>query len=103
MVLGEGLERRPRQEARAGQLRRGPRLQTAPASRAWSPSLPLDLSRVKAAVFDMDDTLLNWRQAEAGAIGELAALHFAAHGVAAPRVREVYDAVMAENQIGRDH
>jgi len=45
----------------------------------------------------MDDTLLNWREAEQGAIGELAALHFAAHGVAPERVREVYDAVMAEN------
>lgn len=57
----------------------------------------IDMSRVKAVVFDMDDTLLNWREAEQGAIGQLAALHFAAHGVPEARVREVYDAVMAEN------
>lgn len=57
----------------------------------------LDLSRLKAVVFDMDDTLLNWRQAEHGAIGQLALLHFAAHGIPETKVREVYDAVMAEN------
>ncbi|MHB1262317.1 MAG: HAD family hydrolase [Thermoplasmatota archaeon] len=59
--------------------------------------MPLDLARIKAVVFDMDDTLLNWRQAEQAAILELAALHFAAHGIAADRVREVYNGVMAEN------
>ena len=59
--------------------------------------MSLDLSRVKAVVFDMDDTLLNWRQAEHGAIGQLALLHFAAHGVDEARVREVYDGVMADN------
>lgn len=59
--------------------------------------MTVDWSRVKAVVFDMDDTLLNWRQAEHGAIGQLALLHFAAHGVPEARVREVYDAVMAEN------
>ena len=52
---------------------------------------------MKAVVFDMDDTLLNWRQAEQAAILELATLHFAAHGIAADRVREVYNGVMAEN------
>jgi putative hydrolase of the HAD superfamily len=57
----------------------------------------LDLARVKAIVFDMDDTLLNWRQAEDGAIGQLALLHFAAHGVPEARVREVYAGVMAAN------
>lgn len=55
------------------------------------------MSKVKAVVFDMDDTLLNWRAAEQGAIGQLALLHFAAHGIPEPRVREAYDAVMAEN------
>jgi HAD superfamily hydrolase (TIGR01509 family) len=55
------------------------------------------MTRVKAVVFDMDDTLLNWRQAEHGAIGQLALLHFAAHGVPEERVREVYAAVMQEN------
>lgn len=59
--------------------------------------MTLDLARVKAVVFDMDDTLLNWREAEHGAIGQLAALHFAAHGVDERRVREVYEGVMAEN------
>jgi putative hydrolase of the HAD superfamily len=57
----------------------------------------IEWDRVKAVVFDMDDTLLNWRDAEQGAIGELAALHFAAHGLPEARVREVYNAVMAEN------
>jgi HAD superfamily hydrolase (TIGR01509 family) len=59
--------------------------------------MTLDLGRIKAVVFDMDDTLLNWRQAEQAAILELAALHFAAHGIAPDRVREVYNGVMAEN------
>jgi 2-haloalkanoic acid dehalogenase type II len=62
--------------------------------------LTLDTARLRAVVFDMDDTLLNWRQAEAGAIGQLALLHFAEHGVAPERVREVYAAVMAENLAG---
>lgn len=59
--------------------------------------LSLNLARVKAVVFDMDDTLLNWRQAEEGAIGQLALLHFAMHGVDEAEVRRVYDGVMAEN------
>lgn len=62
--------------------------------------MTLDVPRVKAVVFDMDDTLLNWRDAERGAIGQLALLHFAAHGVGEPRVREAYDVVMAENFAG---
>jgi putative hydrolase of the HAD superfamily len=64
---------------------------------AVADAVPLDLARIKAVVFDMDDTLLNWRQAEQAAILQLAALHFAAHGVSAERVREVYNGVMAEN------
>ncbi len=59
--------------------------------------MPLDPSRLKAVVFDMDDTLLNWRAAEHGAIGQLALLHFAEHGLDPGRVHEVYAAVMAEN------
>lgn len=59
--------------------------------------MTLDLTRVKAVIFDMDDTLLNWRQAEDGAIGQLALLHFAAHGIPEARVREVYAGVMAAN------
>ncbi|MEK6976283.1 MAG: HAD family hydrolase [Candidatus Thermoplasmatota archaeon] len=55
------------------------------------------MARVKAVVFDMDDTLLNWREAEHGAIGSLALLHFAGHGVPEERVRDVYAGVMAEN------
>jgi HAD superfamily hydrolase (TIGR01509 family) len=57
----------------------------------------LDLTRIQAVVFDMDDTLLNWRQAEQAAITQLAALHFAAHGVPVEQVRDVYGNVMAEN------
>jgi 2-haloalkanoic acid dehalogenase type II len=60
-------------------------------------TLPLDLARIKAVVFDMDDTLLNWRQAEQAAILRLATLHFAAHGIPAERVQQVYAGVMAEN------
>jgi putative hydrolase of the HAD superfamily len=59
--------------------------------------LGIDRSRVKAVVFDMDDTLLNWRQAEHQAIGQLALLHFSVHGIAEDRVRHVYDGVMADN------
>ena len=59
--------------------------------------MTLDLTRVKAVIFDMDDTLLNWRQAEDGAIGQLALLHFASHGIPEARVREVYSGVMAAN------
>jgi 2-haloalkanoic acid dehalogenase type II len=57
----------------------------------------LDASRIKAVVFDMDDTLLNWRDAEKGAIAQLALAHFAAHGVGEDRVRSAYAEVMAEN------
>jgi HAD superfamily hydrolase (TIGR01509 family) len=60
----------------------------------------LDTARLRAVVFDMDDTLLNWRVAEHGAIGQLALLHFAHHGIPEPRVREVYGAIMAENFAG---
>lgn len=59
--------------------------------------MTLDMARVQAVVFDMDDTLLNWRDAERGAIARLATLHFAAHGIAEARVRDAYDTVMAEN------
>lgn len=59
--------------------------------------MTIDLARVKAVVFDMDDTLLNWREAEAGAIRQLALLHFAAHGIPEARVRDEYAQVMALN------
>lgn len=57
----------------------------------------LDLQRIQAVVFDMDDTLLNWRQAEHGAIDALARMHFSPLGVATHDVRLRYDEVMAEN------
>jgi HAD superfamily hydrolase (TIGR01509 family) len=52
---------------------------------------------VKALVFDMDDTLINWRQAEFAAIGDLARDHFALAGVPEPAVRTAYAQVMAKN------
>src|SRR5688572_2023568 len=77
-----------------------PRAVEAGAAGGRAGGMTLDMSRVKAVVFDMDDTLLNWRDAERGAIGQLALLHFAAHGVEERRVRTAYDAVMAENFAG---
>lgn len=62
--------------------------------------MPLDMARVRAVVFDMDDTLLDWRRAEREAIRRLADLHFAGHGIPEDRVREAYAAVMAENLAG---
>lgn len=61
------------------------------------PSARLDVGRIEAVIFDMDDTLLNWRQAEHGAIGDLARLHFVPAGIAEADVRMAYDVVMAEN------
>jgi len=55
------------------------------------------MRRVKAVVFDLDDTLVNWRAAEAKAIAGLATSHFAPLGVAAAAVRTTYDEVMLEN------
>jgi putative hydrolase of the HAD superfamily len=57
----------------------------------------IDASRVKAVVFDLDDTLVNWRQAEAQAISLLAREHFAPLGFTAVQVRDAYAEVMAEN------
>lgn len=51
----------------------------------------------KAVLFDLDDTLINWRQAEHAAIGDLARDHFAAAGIPEPRVRSEYAQVMALN------
>lgn len=55
------------------------------------------LAGVRAVVFDLDDTLLNWRQAEAAAIGDLARDHFVAAGIAEARVHATYAEVMALN------
>ncbi len=57
----------------------------------------LDLRRAKAFVFDLDDTLVNWREAEHGAIGDLVAEHLRPLGVVERHAREVYAAVMEEN------
>jgi HAD superfamily hydrolase (TIGR01509 family) len=57
----------------------------------------LDVSRVQAVVFDMDDTLLDWRGAEQAAVAALAERHFAPLGIAVDRVRATYDGVMADN------
>jgi HAD superfamily hydrolase (TIGR01509 family) len=54
---------------------------------------------VDAVLFDLDDTLVNWREAEAGAIKDLAAAHFEPRGVATAEVERVYAGVMAENVV----
>ncbi|MEA3202966.1 MAG: putative hydrolase of the superfamily [Thermoplasmata archaeon] len=55
------------------------------------------LRGAKAVVFDLDDTLINWRQAEFAAIGDLARDHFGPAGIPAPQVRSTYAEVMAFN------
>lgn len=55
------------------------------------------ISDAHAILFDMDDTLINWRQAEHAAIGDLVRLHLGPAGHAEERVRTVYADVMAEN------
>ena len=50
---------------------------------------------IRAVVFDLDDTLINWREAEQGAIADIARLHLAAFGEA--RVLRDYQDVMHEN------
>jgi HAD superfamily hydrolase (TIGR01509 family) len=57
----------------------------------------IDWDRVEAVVFDLDDTLINWRQAESAAIGDLAQDHFAPAGIPEAKVRSEYAAVMALN------
>jgi putative hydrolase of the HAD superfamily len=55
------------------------------------------LRGAKAVVFDLDDTLINWRQAEFAAIGDLARDHFGPAGIPEPRVRATYAEVMELN------
>jgi HAD superfamily hydrolase (TIGR01509 family) len=57
----------------------------------------LDVSRLDAVLFDLDDTLVNWRHAERLAIQGLARTHFAPLAIAEETVRSTYDEVMAEN------
>ena len=59
--------------------------------------MPPDLSHVQAVLFDLDDTLVNWRQAEAQAIEGLASGLLAHAGVERARVVEAYAGIMAEN------
>ena len=55
------------------------------------------MGRIQAVVFDLDDTLINWRAAEDGAMGDLAREHFLPIGVGEDEVRRVYAGVMEEN------
>lgn len=57
----------------------------------------LDLGRLQAVLFDLDDTLINWRAAEDGAMGDLAGESFAPLGINEAEVRRVYAGVMEEN------
>lgn len=53
---------------------------------------------LRAVIFDLDDTLVDWRAAETGAIAALAAGPLAGLGVTAQQVRDEYALVTAENQ-----
>jgi putative hydrolase of the HAD superfamily len=57
--------------------------------------VPHAFSGIRAVVFDLDDTLINWREAEQGAIADIARLHLASYGE--ERVRQDYQDVMHEN------
>lgn len=61
------------------------------------PFPPFSLRGARAVVFDLDDTLVNWREAEHHAMGDLSRLHFVAAGVGEAEVRRAYAAVMEEN------
>ena len=57
----------------------------------------LDVGRIRAVLFDLDDTLINWREAEHAALGDVAGQHLTPLGVELGRAREVYAGVMEEN------
>lgn len=52
---------------------------------------------VRAVIFDLDDTLINWRAAEAEAIHGMARDRLVGHGVDVERAVAAYDAVMKAN------
>lgn len=54
------------------------------------------LAGARAVIFDLDDTLVNWRAAETQAVEELAQ-SFVRHDVAAEHVAHVYAQIVAEN------
>lgn len=60
---------------------------------------PRAFQDIKAVVFDLDDTLVNWRQAERLAIHDLAETTLSRHGLGVERVIEAYSGIMAENFI----
>jgi putative hydrolase of the HAD superfamily len=59
--------------------------------------VPLDLRRIRAVLFDLDDTLINWREAEDLAMRDLAASHLEPLGATSSEVLRVYAGVMEEN------
>jgi putative hydrolase of the HAD superfamily len=58
------------------------------------------MPRIRAVVFDMDDTLINWQQAEHAAIGDVAHVHLAPAGIVEEEARRVYADVMKDNLEG---
>lgn len=60
--------------------------------------MPLAGDGLAAVIFDLDDTLVNWREAERKAIQDLAA-RLAEKGAEPARVVETYAGIMAENFI----
>ncbi len=70
-------------------------LGTLPATRTTADGPGL-FAGAKAVIFDMDDTLINWRESEMGAIDALAASHFVPKGKSRDEVVGLYNAIMEE-------
>ncbi len=56
-----------------------------------------DVAAVRAVIFDLDDTLINWRQAEAGAMRAIVQAHLVPLDCAAPMAEATYAEIMEEN------
>ncbi|MEK6984802.1 MAG: HAD family hydrolase [Candidatus Thermoplasmatota archaeon] len=55
-----------------------------------------DFANAKAILFDMDDTLINWRAAEAGAVAALSTSHFVPAGATHDTVVSTYATILEE-------
>ncbi|MHB8633758.1 MAG: HAD family hydrolase [Thermoplasmatota archaeon] len=56
--------------------------------------------KLEAVIFDLDDTLVNWREAEALAVARLARERFQPNGVDPTAVAATYDQILAETMAG---
>jgi len=59
--------------------------------------MALDLDRIRAVVFDMDDTIIDWHGAEALAFRDTAEGHLVAQGVSLQEATSAYELVVQEN------